>query len=132
MSIQIEKLPEIRTIYYTLSEPVELPGDPATSMAATAQFKQELSGEGKVYRVLDFSDVNLGFGDMMVGIAMEREHEGGAFDPDVATIYIGKSELVKLGANALKSQNQFQGSNVIGVVETREEALDLIRKHLSQ
>ena len=131
MSIKVEKIPDIRTIYYILSEPVRVPGDAVISMTETAAFKKEL-GAGKVYRILDFTGIDLKFGDMMVGLAMERTHEGGAYDPEVVTIYVGDHDLVRLGVEALTKQEQFAGSNVLNLVENREEALKLVREHLAE
>ena len=131
MSIQVEKIPDIRTVYCVISEPIKVPGDAVTSMTETAAFKQAL-GEGKVYRILDFTGLDVNFGDMMTALAMERTHEGGAYDPDVVTIYVGRHELIKLGVEALTEQEQFAGSNVLSLVETREEALNLVREHMAK
>lgn len=131
MSIQVEKIPDIRTIYYVISEPVKVPNDAEASMTETAAFKQEM-GEGKVYRILDFTGLDLRFPDMVIGLATERTHEGGAYDPDVVTIYVGKHELVEMGVKALTEQEQFAGSNVLGLVQSREEALNLVREDMAK
>ncbi len=130
MAMQTEKLPELRAIIFALHGAIETLEEPARSMAETVAFKKEV--DGIVFRVVDFTDAQLDFSNLVMGMAMEKQHEGGAFDPEVATIYVGVHDLVELGVRAFKEQEQYAGSNVIGLVSTRQEALDLIRAQLAE
>ena len=126
MSIKVEKYPEIHTVLITMVEPLTVPDDAVGALAASAEFKKD---QGCcICRILDFSQVKLNFSDMMVGMAAEKGHEGGLYDADVATVFIGSGELVELGVEALKSQPHYKGANVAGLVRTREEALEIAQK----
>ncbi len=127
MSIKVEQYPDINTILITMNDPLVVPDDAVGALQAAATFKKERGGT-KVCRIMDFSQVSLDFSSMMVGMAAEKGHEGGLYDPDVATVFIGTGELVELGVGALKSQPHYQGANVAGLVRTREEALEIARK----
>ena len=126
MSIKVEKYPDIHTVLITMQEPLIVPDDAVGALATSAAFKKEQGCH--IYRIMDFTQVNLNFSDMMVGMATEKGHEGGLYDPDVSTIFIGSGELVELGVEALKNQPHYQGANVAGLVRTREEALEIARK----
>ena len=126
MSIRVEKFADIRTVFVTMVPPLTVPEDAIQALTASAEFKKEV--ERPICRIMDFSQVDLNFSDMMVGMASEKGHEGGLYDPDVATVFIGSGEMVELGVNALKNQPHYEGANVAGLVRTREEALEIARK----
>lgn len=124
MAINVEKLASEAIIILYGSEPLAVPEDPMKVMQEVVNFKKEVGRP--VYRVLDFSKTNLTFSDMMMSMAFEREQSGGANDPDVSTVIVGTTEVVRLGAESLRSQEQYGKANVHFVTSV-DEALAYIR-----
>ncbi len=126
MSIKVEKFPDIHAVLITMIEPLTVPQDALDALAAGADFKREMAG--RICRIMDFSHVHLDLSSMMVGMTTEKGHEGGLYDVEVATVFIGSGPMVDLGVNALKNQAHYKGANVAGLVRTREEALEIARR----
>lgn len=124
MAINIEKLNSEAIIILTGIEPLAVPDDPMTVMQEVVNFKKEVGRP--VYRILDFSQTNLTFSDMMMSMAFEKDQEGGANDPAVSTVIVGKDELVRLGADSLRTQEQYGKANV-SFAASVNDALTYIR-----
>lgn len=129
MAIQVEKFPDKKILLTTFQEPLDIRVDPEQALQEAASFSQAV--DGSFIRILDFSNVNMNFGDMVVGMSFEKGREGGAYDPNVRTIFIGSGPMVEMGVTSLTSQEQFKGVTVLGLFGTREEALDCARTHSS-
>jgi len=125
MSIKVEQFPD-KNIVLTYVAPLSVPADAITALQESSKFKQEMGGT--CYRILDFTQANLNFSDMVVGMAFEKGHDGGVYDANVPNIFIGSGELVKLGVESLATQEHYQGANVKGLYASREEALACVEK----
>ncbi|MBN1563451.1 MAG: hypothetical protein JXA10_06420, partial [Anaerolineae bacterium] len=102
MSIHVQRINEEPIIVITYQDPISIPEDPAKALEASASLKQAVGGP--VCRILDFSQVKLNFSDMMLGMAYEKDQEGGTYDPNVANIFVGSDELVKFGVESMAHQ----------------------------
>ncbi|MBI5959426.1 MAG: hypothetical protein HY866_11865 [Chloroflexi bacterium] len=110
--------------------PLNMPQDADTVIVEVLQIKRKLGRS--LYRIMDFTTANLQFSDMMVGMSYDKGKEGGTYDPEIKTIFVGDYEMVKFGTEAMMSQEHFKGANVVGVTASVAEALDLAHKLLSK
>lgn len=129
MSIKVDVLRDDHIIILHGEEPLAIPQDPIKVMEEVSKFKKEVGGH--VYRILDYSKIKITFSDMMVSMAAELDHEGGANDPDVTSLFVGTDEMVRLGTASLKNQEQYGKAKVhlfTSVDEAIEQARQLRRK----
>ena len=126
MAVHIETHEDLHTIVIALVAPLNWQKDYAEGIAASGAFKKACGCF--IYRILDLSQSRLTFSDMMVGMSVGKGAEGGLYDPEVATVLVGTGELVQMGFEAGKNHLHYQDVNLVGLVATREEAWDLIRK----
>jgi hypothetical protein len=125
MPIQVSKLTDLPVIIFEYYSNAKAPDDVETTLKEVVAFKKERGG--KVYRVIDFSKIQVGFSDMMVGMGTEVGREGGSNDPDVITVFVATGDLLEFGAQALREQEQY-GKPSVYMVGTREEAVAFIQK----
>jgi len=130
MPIKVEYIKDDRILVIVFIDPIQMPADAETPIQETLAFKKEVGAP--VCRILDFSGIKLNFGDMVAGMAYDMGREGGTWDPEVSSIYVGTDELVKFGATSLRNQQQYQGANVKGIFTSREEALSHARSLLKK
>jgi hypothetical protein len=130
MSIHIEHIDTDPIVVITFQAPISMPDDPMKALEAGAKLKHKVGG--RICRILDFSNVQLNFSDMMLGMSFEKNQEGGTYDPDVANIFIGSDDLVKFGVESLSSQEHYKGANVKGLFTSRDEAIAKAREILSE
>ncbi|HML23407.1 MAG TPA: hypothetical protein PKD09_17255 [Aggregatilinea sp.] len=105
MAMQIEQVPgePIIIVHFTgWVEPLEVV-DPM--LEKVVAFKRET--QQHVYRILDFSQAQLDFGEMVQGMGSEVNREGGSNDPDVTTMFVVSDDLHKLGVQSIQQQDQY-------------------------
>lgn len=125
MSITFEKIDGLPILIGLCSPPLSAE-DALANMAAAVELKKQYPGN-KIYRVTDFSQ-GIDFSGMMICMATEKDREGGANDPDIETYFVGSSELVALGVQALKEQEQYGTPPNVHLFTSRDEALNLAIK----
>jgi hypothetical protein len=130
MTVEIKELPGEPIIVFYVRLPHTPEDDVRNSLEATAGFKKKIGGS--VYRVVDLSAFNLSFSEAMMGMAAERGAEGGVNDPEVSTVYVGSSEMVKFGAKAFREQAQYGKTNVVFVCSTVDEGIAFARAEIAK
>lgn len=129
MSVELKELPNEPILVVLTHPPLRIEDGPIASQAVVV-FKKKLGGH--VWRVIDFSELDMTFSDAMLGMATEQGVEGGINDMDVSTIYIGSSEIVKFGVKAFQEQEQYGKTNVIGLFETVDEGIAFARADIKK
>ncbi len=129
MSTKMRIVDDAPIVVVTYLDPIAVPGDADDALAAGTELKNRTGG--KICRILDFSQVNLNFGDMVVGMSYERGKAGGVYDEDVYNIFVGTDEWVKLGVESLGSQEQYKGAQVNGLFTSEAEAIEAARALLN-
>ena len=131
MPVNIERLVDERIIIFRMYVQADPDEDQKTLLKAVIEFKHEVGGH--ICRIMDFSEVQVGFSDMMLGMASEKEKEGGVNDPDVSTVFIATTELAQFGVKAFQEQTQY-GSfrNIVALVSSREEAMTAARAEIAK
>jgi len=127
MPAEISKDPTLPVIFFTYKGGFELPGDIEKSLKEMVAFKRQVGGH--VYRIINLLDIQLTFGDMVSAMGLERGREGGSEDPDVTTIFVIDSEILKFGAQALREQEQY-GKGDVRATSSPEEALAIVREDI--
>lgn len=97
--------------------------------AANQAVAELLTGEMEppIYRVYDFHELHLDFGDLVASLAAKtRSGEGSIQDERIRTVMVGTHDLVKMKSESLR-QTQYGGVDV-PVFDTREMAVDFCRK----
>jgi hypothetical protein len=129
MSTKMRIVDDAPILVVTFLDPIAVPGDADDALAAGAELQN--STGGKICRVLDFSQANLNFGDMVVGMSYERGKAGGVYDEDVYNIFVGTDDWVKLGVESLGTQEHYKGANVKGLFTSEADAVEAARALLS-
>lgn len=122
MSIKIQRVEGLSILLAVAAPPLEAE-DALEIMAEATEMKKQFPGQ-KIYRVMDFTQ-GIDFSGMMVCMATEKDHEGGANDPDIETYFVGSSELIALGVKALKEQEQYGVAPNVHLFLSVDEALQL-------
>src|SRR5689334_7724764 len=74
------------------------------------------------YRILDFTNFEVNFSELMLAMGYERDGTPGTFsDPRTRTIYVSDSEIFRFSARSAE-QGQYGGAKV-SIFATVEEAL---------
>ncbi len=82
--------------------------------------------EGPIYRINDFTDMDLPFGGLVMGLGLETQGRPGSLsDPRIKTVFVGTSEMVELGAKSAR-QEHYGGLDIL-LFATLEDALAHIR-----
>jgi len=131
MGNTVKRLSELNTIIFEATKPFKVPDDPMATTMETSKFLA--STQGPIFRVIDITEVvdTLDFSNLMLAMAEERGKPGGADDPNVTTLFVGSGELVKIGAEALKEQEQYGKANV-HLFESQEDALAFVREQAGE
>ncbi|HEX3051402.1 MAG TPA: hypothetical protein VHP83_12155 [Aggregatilineaceae bacterium] len=123
MTVKVEEMTKERIIYISIIAPLSFPVDVETPLSSTVAFKQ--AAGVPVCCIMDFTQSNLGFSDMIMGLALSQGKPGGFWDPDVYSIIVGTLDWVKFGIKAMQEQEQYKGARAEAIVGSREEALEL-------
>ncbi len=123
MSVKVEEMHQERILILSVIAPLEFPADVETPLTASVAFKSKVGAP--ICRIMDFTQSNLGFSDMIMGLALEQGKPGGFWDTDVHHIIIGTLDWVKFGIKAMQEQEQYKGARAEAIVGSREEALAL-------
>ncbi len=105
MPFTAERVPNQPIVVITIGPTVDGASDPVESHAATHQLLADETGT--VYRILDFSQVNVSFGDVVMGM----NSDPGFRDPRMKTIMVGTHDLVQLAAQSA-AQDQYGGRDI--------------------
>ena len=119
MTVEVTRHSELPAVYLKIVNPNRGPDDIAVNMNEGLKLKHELGGH--VYRIIDVTEVEMSFSDMMVAMSADRGGEGTLDDPDVTTIYVGRGDLVAFGVKALAEQDQY-GQLGVKLFASGEEA----------
>ncbi|MEL6403578.1 MAG: hypothetical protein AAFR81_04380 [Chloroflexota bacterium] len=131
MAFTIEQIEDKPIFVATFSEPHNSSQDSAGINEAMLPKLEEF--EGTVYYIPDMRQVDVNFGDMVAGLQQ-------AFASGVDTIYtnprtkiltVGTQDLVRLAAEAVKTQEQYK-KIPIDLFTTVEEAIAKAEKLMSQ
>ena len=120
MAVDINILPDEPVIVFTIQAPVDGEKDARTTSEKAIEFAHELGQP--VYRIVDFSQVNVTFTDILMGISAGT----GVPDDLVHTYMVGSHELVRLAAES-SAQEQYGGGIQVQLYASIDEALDAIR-----
>lgn len=97
MAVEFRRLNQEPIVIFTMVSPLQIPEDP---MTATKEFERLTAGvKGKRVRILDFTNVDVNFGDVVMGL----QADSGSKLPNTTTIFVGTDELVALAAQAAAS-----------------------------
>lgn len=129
MSVKVEEFLSERIVIVSIIAPIKFPADVDTPLEAGATFKKKAGVP--CCRILDFTNSNLQFSEMVLGAGMELGKPGGFWDKDIFHILIGTNEWVKFGVESIQEQDQYKGANIKGLVATREEALKMAHSLLA-
>jgi len=130
MTVEVKELPGEPIIVFHASLPHNPEDDIRIGLQGTVDFKKKMGAH--VYRVIDLSKFNLTFSEAMMGMAAERNSEGGVNDPEVSTIYVGSGEWVTFGVKAFQEQAQYGKTNVIHVCSTVDEGIAFARADIEK
>lgn len=130
MTIEWLELPGEPIIVITVYPPLKVTDDAVGSFQHVVEFKRKTGGH--VWRIIDFSRINMTFSEAVIGMASERDIEGGINDPDVSTIYVSSANIVKMGVKAFQEQAQYGKTNLIGLFGSLDEALNHLRANSKQ
>lgn len=100
MPFTAERVPNQPIVVCTIGPTVDGSKDPVESHATTHQLLADEAGT--LYRILDFSQVDVKFGDVVMGMSSDP----GFKDPRMKTIMVGTHELVQLAAQSA-AQEQY-------------------------
>lgn len=131
MATEITILDDMPILIVTYLPPVAVPDDAVTSLEASAKLKQESDG-GPICRILDFSQAQLDFSSMVLGMSFEKGKDGGTYDSAVANYFVGSDEWVSLGVKSLSEQEHYKGANVKGLFTSQDEAIAAARQFLAE
>ncbi len=127
MPADVTRVPNEPIVIVTITpppDPVSEVGEVARTIAT--MFRGET---GPIYRINDFTAVNLSFGELVVGLGLETKGDPGTFtDPRIKTVFVGTSEMVELGAKSMR-QEHYGGLDIL-LFATLEDALAHIRAEL--
>ncbi|MCD4684519.1 MAG: hypothetical protein K8S97_01100 [Anaerolineae bacterium] len=98
MAMDVRRLNDAPIVVFTVVPPLQIPDDPITASQEFARLTADV--QGKRVRILDFSDVDVNFGDVVMGLQADT----GAKLPNTSTFFVGKDELVALAATAFASK----------------------------
>ena len=127
MPASVTRVPNEPIVIVTITPPPD-PAHEVSKVAHTiaTMFREET---GPIYRVNDFTAVNLSFGELVVGLGLEAKGDPGTFtDPRIKTIFVGTSDMVELGAKSAR-QEHYGGLDIL-LFATLEDALAHIRAEL--
>jgi hypothetical protein len=130
MTIIIKELENEPIIIIDLKLPHEPEVDVKASQEAATAFKKKRNQH--IYRIIDMSFFNLSFTEAMMGMAADMNAEGGVNDKDISTIYVGSSDMVKMGATAVQQQSQYGATNVVCICSTVDEGIAFARADLQK
>ncbi len=130
MTVEIKELTGEPIIVCAIRLPHTPQDDVRMSQEAVSAFKKKM--DGHVYRIIDLSQFNLSFSDAVMGMAADRNEDGGVNDPTISSIYVGSSEMVKFGAKAFQEQDQYGKTNVVHVCSTVDEGIAYARAELQK
>ena len=86
--------------------------------------------EGPIYRINDFTSIDLPFGGLVMGLGLEAQSRPGSLsDPRIKPIFVGTSDMVELGAKSARQEHY--GGLEIWLFATLDEALAHIRTELA-
>jgi hypothetical protein len=113
---------------FTPADPIK---DGIAQLQAAVDFKKKVGG--RIVKVLDFTHAEVKFSDMIQAMAAEKGQPGGVNDPDISTVFVALGDMAQIGVEALKEQDQYGDiRNVIGLFQTREEALAAGRAEIAK
>jgi hypothetical protein len=98
MAVEYRRLEQEPIVIFTMIEPLQIPADPIVASEEFARLTADV--QGKRVRILDFTAVDVNFGDLVLGL----QSDTGARLPNTATYFVGTDELVKLAAEAFASE----------------------------
>lgn len=130
MTIELTEMPEEPILKIVVQHPFDSEKDLSDTLDAVAAFQRKMGSH--VYRIVDLTNFNLTFPELMGAMAFDRNKDGGINDPQVSTIYVGSGEWVEFGVTALKEQDQYGDTNVIGLCGSVDEALAVAREDLAK
>ena len=119
MTVQFERIySEYAIMVATFLPPV----DPVNDAYLFEQPFNELleSEDGTIYRIIDFTQTNLKFSDVVLGMGTDLYMR----NPRVVTFVVGNDEMLRMGAEAA-SQDQY-GGRAVRVFLSVEEAVATI------
>ncbi len=125
MAIRVERFPKIRAILIRFVSPVILPDDVLAALTESGAFKKDVGSP--ICRIVDLTRISPSYSQIMAGVTIEKGFEGGLYDPEVATVFLGGGEVARLSVKTLRDHPNYAGVNVVGMVTTREDALAMAR-----
>ena len=85
--------------------------------------------EGPIYRINDFTNMELPFSGLVMGLGLEAQGRPGSLsDPRIKPIFVGTSKMVGLGAKSAR-QEHYGGLEIL-LFATLDDALAHIRAEL--
>jgi hypothetical protein len=117
VTVKIEQRPQERTLFAACTLPYDAEKDTTDIVQAITQFAATMNG--LFFVVGDYRQIDLSFGDMVIGMGSLRQLPGAG---QVQIVAIGSGEIMKLAADAA-SQKQYGQYNVV-LVATPEEAFN--------
>lgn len=121
MAQQIEQIPGHPIVVVHFTGWIDPIAEVAPMLEKVVGFKRQVKGH--VYRILDFSQAELDFGEMVQGMGSEINREGGSNDPDVTTLFVVSDEIHKLGVQSIKEQDQY-GKAPVQFFTSCDEAIE--------
>ncbi len=129
MPATIHRLQDLPAILIDIQEPFDPKNDVMKSAEEAARLREEL--RRPIYRIIDVSKVDIEFSEMIVAMGTERKKAGGSGDPDVTTCFVGTSDVVRMGTQALAEQEQY-GKGDVKLFTSADDAIRFIRDEISK
>jgi hypothetical protein len=130
MTAKFERPPNEPIVIGTFGNPY----DPMRDAGATSEELNRALNESKdnVYYVADFSMTSFSFSDMAIGMSEAFRAPGSPYaNPRLKMYIVGSAELLRLGVEAAKTQQQY-GSLPMQMFPTVDEALTKVRADIAQ
>ena len=127
MPIYVEKLEDEPIIFLTLQAPLRLPEEMRSAIDEIAHMIEQFYGI--YYRIVDVSDPDIRFNDIVMAIAESAKGKPGSMtDPRARNVYVGDGEIVDLlaGSPLHKQYNSREAYQF----PTMDKALSYVRSAL--
>jgi len=126
MPFDLYRLDDEPIVVIDCHAPFDFTADIQAANQAIAQLLED-ELEPPIYRVYDFHEIEMDFGDLVASLAAKtRAGEGSIQDERIRTVMVGTHDLVRMKSESLR-QTQYGGVEV-PVFDTQEMAIDFCRR----
>ncbi|MBZ0310044.1 MAG: hypothetical protein K8I82_28545 [Anaerolineae bacterium] len=128
MPVTAQKLTDENIIVVSYESPYRVE-DTIESVETIHQIVEEATDV--IYLIVDLTRLNMGFSDMVQGLAASTSGKQGwsLKDPRTRLVVVGANKLIEFGVKAV-NQTQYGGVN-IPLFDTLDEALTYVRKQVT-